>query len=151
MVKYSTSQHCAGSIRNELFVYCKFINVRRLNVWMCFWDKTMFAMINICSYLKSVLIIQVHMNYVCGYLFLWFKDSREFWQINPLQTLMNLQYLWISNMQFPGHHHHCIPVPSAFVGQYRCINTHVYKLRKYLVTHVSISLVVCVILLDHAK
>ena len=28
-----------------------------------------------------------------GYLFLRFKDGREIRQINPLQTLMNLQYL----------------------------------------------------------
>ncbi len=28
-----------------------------------------------------------------GYLFLQFKDWREVRQINPLQTLMNLQYL----------------------------------------------------------
>ncbi len=27
------------------------------------------------------------MNYVCGYLFLQFKDGREFHQINPSQTL----------------------------------------------------------------
>ncbi len=34
------------------------------------------------------------MHYVCGYLFLLFKqDDREFCQINPSQTLMNLQYL----------------------------------------------------------
>ncbi len=32
------------------------------------------------------------MNYVCGYLFLRFKDSREIRQINPSQTSMNLQY-----------------------------------------------------------
>ncbi len=31
------------------------------------------------------------MNYVCGYLFLQFKDSHEFRQINPSQTLMNIQ------------------------------------------------------------
>ncbi len=31
------------------------------------------------------------MNYFCGYLFLRFNDGREFLQINPLQTLMNLQ------------------------------------------------------------
>ena len=28
-----------------------------------------------------------------GYLFLRFKDGREIRQINPLQTLMNLQYM----------------------------------------------------------
>ena len=33
------------------------------------------------------------MNYVYGYLFLRFKDGREFRQINLSQTLMNLQYI----------------------------------------------------------
>ncbi len=32
------------------------------------------------------------MNYVCGYLFFQLKDGHRFWQINPSQTLMNLQY-----------------------------------------------------------
>ncbi len=32
------------------------------------------------------------MNYVCRYLFLRDKVGREFRQINPSQTLMNLQY-----------------------------------------------------------
>ncbi len=31
------------------------------------------------------------MDYVYGYLFLQFDDGREFRQINPSQTLMNLQ------------------------------------------------------------
>ncbi len=34
----------------------------------------------------------MYMIYVCGYLLLWFKDGRKFCQINPWQTLMNLQY-----------------------------------------------------------
>ncbi len=33
------------------------------------------------------------MIYVCGCLFLRFKDGHEICQINPPQTLMNLQYL----------------------------------------------------------
>ncbi len=44
---------------------------------------------------QVLLIIQVHMNYVCRYLFLRFKDSRKYRQINPSQTLMNLQYVII--------------------------------------------------------
>ncbi len=32
------------------------------------------------------------MSYVCGYLFLRFKDGREIRQINRSQTLINLQY-----------------------------------------------------------
>ncbi len=41
---------------------------------------------------QVMLIIQVHMHYVCGYLFLRLKDGRQFRQINPSQTLMNSQY-----------------------------------------------------------
>ncbi len=50
----------------------------------------MFTGINICDCPSRVLlIIYVHMNYVCRYLFLRFKDGREFHQINPSQTLIN--------------------------------------------------------------
>ncbi len=37
---------------------------------------------------QVLLIISRYMNYVCGYLF---KDCHEICQINPSQTLMNLQ------------------------------------------------------------
>ncbi len=35
-----------------------------------------------------------------GYLFLRFKEAREIRQINPSQTLMNLQYLLDSHWMF---------------------------------------------------
>ncbi len=46
------------------------------------------------------------MDYVCGYLYLQFKDGHEFCQINPSQALMNLhhvhmlQYLFIYYLFF---------------------------------------------------
>ena len=64
-------------------------------------NSLMFARINVCVFEAKpcsqglmfvvayfLLIIQVHMNYVCGYLFLQLKDGHEFRQINPSQTLM---------------------------------------------------------------
>ncbi len=36
-----------------------------------------------------------------GYLFLRFKDSREIHQINPSQTLMNLQYTGVCSRCLP--------------------------------------------------
>ncbi len=49
----------------------------------------MFAGINVCIFETKPCL----QGYVCRYLFLRFKDGREFRQINPSQTLMNLQYI----------------------------------------------------------
>ena len=43
----------------------------------------------------ALVLIQVCMSYVCGYLYLQHKDGREFCQISLSQTLpvTNLQYI----------------------------------------------------------
>ncbi len=51
------------------------------------------------------------MNYVCGYLFLRFEDGSEFRQINPWQTLMNLQYTVIYSIRY----HHAYWVAEGLV------------------------------------
>ncbi len=56
-----------------------------------FETKTMFAGINICGQPRSCYLSR-YMIYVCVYLFLRFQRGRENRQINPSQTLMNLQY-----------------------------------------------------------
>ncbi len=50
-----------------------------------------------------------------GYLFLRFKDGREIRQINPLQTLMNLQYMPWGNMHART---------SATAPTLQCSNVH---------------------------
>ncbi len=66
-------------------------------------NSLMFVGINVCIFetklclrrlifaVSSGLVNYLAMNYVCGYLFLRFKDCHEFQQINPSQTLMKLQ------------------------------------------------------------
>ncbi len=51
----------------------------------------MFAGINICGSLGLVSCLGTRIMFA-GYLFLRFKDDCEICQINPSQTLMNLQY-----------------------------------------------------------
>ncbi len=45
------------------------------------------------------------MNYVCRYLFLRFKGGRKNHQINPSQTLMNLQYCSCLNYKYYSSHY----------------------------------------------
>ncbi len=51
----------------------------------------MFAGINVCGYFMSCQLSRYIIMFA-GYLFLRFKDRREIRQINPSETLMNLQY-----------------------------------------------------------
>ncbi len=73
-------------------------------------NSLIFAVINVCvfettpSSWRLIFVVNrglvnylgtspvLYVKYVCGYLFLRVEDGRKFSQINPSQTLMNLQH-----------------------------------------------------------
>ncbi len=65
---------------------------------------------------------------LAGYLFLRFKDGREICQINPSQTLMNLQYMYFQERQEQSNAS-CLPsgwqlTCRVCTGMGNCTDTH---------------------------